>query len=146
MTQTPKISDEAIAAAAAWWVKVLENPKFDALGGERDRSMEFAQILMSVGAAKNRPDPDALALFRHTLAAGIREYVGTQRERCYIGVDYGPDSILSEAARHAGLPDTGFTFPIKTSMWLAPDSVTVRYGYGAEIRTVWESKASEAAA
>jgi hypothetical protein len=128
------ISDNAIAAAAAWWAKVLENPKFDALGGTRDRSMEFAQVLMSRNAALNRPQLDALVRFQSALATGIRKQV--YHDRCTLSVDYGPDRVLAEAAATAGLAN-GLMFPCKTTMWIDSDGVRVSYGYRAPQEVVF---------
>jgi hypothetical protein len=135
MTDTMTLPEEAIAAAASWWAKVLENPKFDALGGERDRAMEFAQVLMTMG---NRTGPRIdTEKFRAALADGIRR--ASRDDTRFIGVDYDPDRLLEDAARAAGVANTAFIFPIKTSMWLDADCVRVRYGYGAEIQTIWEA-------
>ncbi len=54
-----------------------------------------------------------------------------------IGVDYGPDRILSDACRDAGIKDADQRFPWKTVMWTNPGRVTVACGYGAEPVTIY---------
>lgn len=124
---------DAIEAAAKWWANVIANPKFDALGGERDSSMELGQIMATL---INRKAP-AVDTERFRVALVDRLLAATPHERRFVDVDYGPDAVLSDAARAAGITDPSFTFPWKTSMWIDADRVRVRYGYGADIVTIW---------
>jgi hypothetical protein len=48
-----------------------------------------------------------------------------------------PMSWLGDALRAAGVRETMSTLPWKTHMWIEKDKVTVRYGYGAELQTIW---------
>lgn len=128
-----RTATDAIDAAAQWWATVIKNPKFDALGGERDSNMEFAQVLMTLGN-RNAPPVDT-ERFRDALAARLR--AAPEHVRRFVGVDYHPDEMLEGAAHDAGVADTSFTFPVKTSMWIDADRVQVRYGYGAPVVTIW---------
>ena len=132
-TQERVLPDAAIEAAAQWWATVIKNPKFDALGGERDESMELAQMMMQLG---NRRAP-AIDTERFRLALVERIRGASPAERRIISVDYGPCPILDDAARMAGVLDTSFTFPVKTMMWLDAECVRVSYGYGAPRVTIW---------
>lgn len=127
------LPDAAIEAAAQWWATVIKNPKFDALGGERNESMEFAQMLMLLG---NRRAP-AIDTERFRLALIERIRAASPLDRRILSVDYGPCEILDNAARAAGIVDASFTFPVKTMMWLDPDRVRVSYWYGAPRVTIW---------
>ncbi len=137
------LTDEQIRRAALWWMGVVRAPKFDALGGERDRFMELAQVLMSLGAARSRPTETQIAAFGGALAdvlrgepVSIASSSGRAETSVFASsdtlvVDYHPDPMLAHAARRAGLSES--VLPIKTSMWFdaAHESVRVRYGYGA---------------
>lgn len=47
-----------------------------------------------------------------------------------IGVDYGADPVLTDAAMECGIKVTNGTFPCKTNMWIKPNLVEVSAGYG----------------
>lgn len=128
------MSDRQIAqVAAAWWRKAVERPKFDALGdGPRDAPMEMASVLATLAVPKT--DEAVFVAFEKTLA----DMLYSTHER-YVGVDYGPDGFLADAAILAGLSER--RFPWKTGMWInwTEGTVEVRHGYGAEIRTIYST-------
>lgn len=131
---------DAIDAAAKWWATVIERPKFDALGTQRDASMEFAQFMMT--EANRKAPPVDTERFRIALATRLR--AAPEAERRVVSVDYHPCDVLEQAAHDAGVVDTFFTFPVKTCMWIDADSVKVRYGYGAPLVTIWPETAGDA--
>lgn len=135
-TQVQTISDEALAAAADWWAKAIQRPKFDN-GGTDDANM-LSRMLMYI-QAQHIPEP-LVEAFRKKLTEMMRERTpaGSPYLGLTISVDYDPDLILREAADATGIPHGNF--PWKTVMWLEPDGggqVTVRHGYGAETQLVF---------
>ena len=54
-----------------------------------------------------------------------------------IYVDYSGDEILSEALEKAGLENV--ILPWKTVMWIEGISISVREGYGSEIKEIYSS-------
>jgi hypothetical protein len=56
--------------------------------------------------------------------------------RCFTNVDYDPSGPVLEAVRAAGVECQGFMFsakgilPMKTSLWVYPDKLSPREGYG----------------
>lgn len=135
-TQVQTISDETLAAAAAWWAKAIQRPKFDN-GGTDDANM-MARMLMTV-QAKHIPEHQVEA-FEKKLAELMRERTpaGSPYLGLTIAVDYHPDQILCKAADPTGIPHGNF--PWKTVMWIEPDGgglVTVRHGYGADAQLIF---------
>lgn len=142
---TPTIAE----VAAAWWRKAVEQPKFDAMGRQEDdsfaarddiltnfgdrnksrRTMEMGSLLAMM-CVKPTTD-EAFAKFETVLADDI----ASQKPRT-LGVDYGPDRILSVCAEQAGV-DT-MRFPWKTMMWLdwTTGHVRVGHGYRAPIQEI----------
>lgn len=135
-TQVQTISDEALAAAAGWWAKAIQRPKFDN-GGTDDANM-LARMLMTV-QAQHIPE-DFVEAFQQKLSELMRARspVESIRPGLTIVVDYHPDPILCEAADATGIPHDNF--PWKTVMWIEPDGggqVTVKHGYGADTQLVF---------
>lgn len=122
----PKYIDRAVEV----WIQMLENPKYDNLGPSRyteppeSRARNELCSVMAEMLPRNNT-PDVLLRFGEEL----RKILDKQpRDTCTLSVDYGPDLLLSEAAKAAGLD---MQFPWKTVMWIRPEGIIVRYGYGA---------------
>lgn len=143
-----RIMDEEIAgAAAAWWRRAVEHPKFDNMGKNEppDRDSEMASIFALLGVPPT--SPDVFAAFEREvvkiLLHGSTAHDFAKAWPSYVGVDYGPDPYLAEAAANAGLPEA--RFPWKTSMWIdwLKPAVRVRHGYGAEVQELFPATPSE---
>lgn len=132
------MTTESIKAAVEWWADKLKACKQSGLSAaERkdpgNRGYELAEMLMSM----NKPavTDDQIAKFSESLTAQIAE--GNIH---HLGVDYGPDVPLFGALKAAGIRADMGTLPIKTSMWLDADRVSVRYGYGSAEETIWAAE------
>lgn len=135
-TQVQTISDEALAAAAEWWAKAIDRPKFD--NGGTDEANMLSRMLMTIQA---QPVTEAqLDTFKTRLIELLREKspVESLRPDLCLHVDYHADQVLCDAADAAGIQHENF--PWKTVMWIDADGggkVTVRHGYGAETQLVY---------
>lgn len=141
MTKRSEPSAAAIAAAG-WWAEAVRAPHYD--NGD---SSGMAGMLMTLVAAR-QPDakPEQRLSFADILAGKLQSNLDrlnkfsdwSDADRSItIGVDYGPDHELAEAAREAGISTS--KFPWKTTMWIHASHVTVSAGYGAAQKLVWAS-------
>lgn len=132
----------AAQAAANWWAEAIgEPPRFD--NGDRSTNGQIISMLATMAAA-GQPEPTdgQREGFAALLATAIQAQLDRFPERDWavtVGVDYGPDLILADAAKAAGVPTS--RFPWKTMMWVYSDHVTVSAGYAAPTRLVWASEA-----
>ena len=138
-------------AAAAWWAAQLGSPIHRQVrDGERTASTDFAAMGMALISAGNAPLTAEQAnrfteLLTATIAKQLAKRIGWYERdpesdpahaSISLGVDYGPDLELAEAAEGAGITGS-MRFPIKTNMWVRQKYVTAARGYGARATLVW---------
>ena len=118
---------EAMARAAAhWWAE-----RADGTARHNNRGGDFASVMAGIMAdtLNEPPRTGALEKFEEILAEKIMTaelpYMWS-----YIWVDYGPDRILAEAAKEAGISCNNF--PWKTGMHIDPEKgeIIVRLSLG----------------
>jgi len=107
---------------------MLESPEYKAVS-ENSAPEDRLNMGIAASMAKQIPSnatPERLDAF----ADALRRRLPGEAHGDYIsvGVDYGPDKILSDAAEDAGLD---MQFPWKTQMWISHGTVSVSAGYGA---------------
>lgn len=141
-------SDEA-AIAAKWWADCLREP------GEVRHDAGDAYINAVTNAIADTDSRNAafesaaVDEFERATADRIQQQIDDYREtwdyqRPHIGsttirCDYHVHPLLQEAADEAGLEISSMTtFPVKTTMQIAPGEVRVSSGYQAEFETIWE--------
>lgn len=125
---------EAMARAAAhWWAE-----RADGTAHHNNRGGDLASVFAGILAdtMNEPPKVGALERFEEILA----EKIMTAKYRMMwqsIWVDYGPDQILAEAAKEAGINCANF--PWKTGMHIDPGKKTimVRLSMGPW-ETIWE--------
>jgi hypothetical protein len=126
----------AAVAAATWWADKLGL----ALTNGTDDGMSAA-LQMYAQSLRPLPTGDEATKFVEVLAAAIEANLASLADvklpMVTLGVDYGPDAILGDAARAAGVRAG---FPMKTCMWVTSEVVTASLGYGASERLVWASE------
>lgn len=117
--------------AAEWWKQQLNSDNNDA--GDplvnisvKDRA-EDAPIITSKQAK----------CFKRYLARAIIE-----QRPYYIGVDYGPNEMLSAALLAAGVEENEFRgyggiLPVKTRMFIDNGKVEAKSGYGADMDVIY---------
>lgn len=132
MSSEREPSMEIWERAAELWVCLLRNPKYDNLGDgpsspEERMSCGMASVMASM--LPNNATDEILELFRAALLRRMTDTSKSVYSRNSLHVDYGPDEILGDAAKEAGLK---MQFPWKTNMWVGDNNVSVRNGYGAE--------------
>ncbi|MFI5973545.1 hypothetical protein [Streptomyces sp. NPDC051452] len=137
---------EAVAAAN-WWAKTLAEPPGHDLGrGAAESSTPANSVSALVRRQRSQADIEA---FREALAEEIEQHIAQYSWRSEapdfgsymrsIGVDYGPDDVLADAAEKAGFKLKALDLPMKTVMWINPGVVKVAQGHGAPITVIWEA-------
>lgn len=131
-------ADAAAIAAAEWWARAVQAPTYD----NGDRSGMTGMLMTLVAAHQPDAQPQQAASFAEVLAPRLQADLDRMASfdgdpYICVGVDYGPEKILADAARDAGISTS--KFPWKTMMWIRPDHVTVSAGYGAATTLVWAS-------
>jgi len=89
-------TEEIARRAVELWKRMLKVPKFD--NGAKDG---FSSML--AGMAKNNSTPEILEKFGQELLKRILDKSTAQYIRTVMHVDYGPDQILDDSAKAAGL-------------------------------------------
>ena len=130
------ITRPEIEVAVNWWADVLLH------GGRHDAGDAKIDMMASWASSKvERPDKRVVEKFRVSLAALTAcifvEHWHEDEPKIGSGlrtlsVDYGPDHTLRCALEYAGLRDGYMLLPIKTVMWISPESVKVRPGYSGQ--------------
>lgn len=114
----------AANAAATWWANKVCSPTFD--NGDHSDAGGFTRML-------------AIQKMIQALEPKIEEVLTRMGDYgMTLGVDYGPDPILGDAARAADISTS--KFPLKTMMWIYKDYVTVSSGYRGRTVLVWASE------
>lgn len=122
----------AAKAAATWWANKVCSPTFD------NGDLGIASMLALMNASLTpTPSNDQVQKMIAALAPKIDERF-SRTDYQTLGVDYGPDHILAEAAREAGISLS--KFPWKTTMWAEQNVVTVAVGYHGRTTLVWASE------
>jgi hypothetical protein len=149
------VSDEAEIAAQWWADLLLRTPQHRIAAdrpGERDDGLAdlFEVQLMFAGAehstlsaAQIETFADCLAdLIRTRLMVGEAWEIAARDGSKYgsyhraISVDYDPPQIIKDAWIAAGGGNIAGVFPSKTTMWVNPCSVRLKFGYGGEIQEI----------
>lgn len=121
------MNEQTAQKAAKWWADQLRgNAKLDNGDDSPQGGMVAAMAMLLQSKEKTRVSDEAIDKFEQELAKILIE-----KNTRYLGVDYHPDHILSEAADRACLPLGMTTLPWKTSMYIDNDEVRVSCGYGA---------------
>lgn len=121
-TPNPVIVDRAVEL----WKRVLATPLYQ---NERPGEGGSLAPILAAMAPKNNA-PDVLESFGVALKKSLLQEDADQGwyGKTYLGVDYGPDRTLADAAEEAGLQ---MQFPWKTSMHIYTDKVCFSIGYGS---------------
>ncbi|MFF9310116.1 hypothetical protein ACF1BS_04310 [Streptomyces sp. NPDC014748] len=133
-------------AAADWWAARLARPARHDVG-----DVQANAVTNAVSALVQRQRTQAqIQAFREALADEIERHIehGWQPENpdfgSYmrtIGVDYGPDPVLADAAEKAGFELKTLDLPMKTVMWIDPGVVKVAEGHSAQPVVIWRAAA-----
>lgn len=120
--------EKVITLAAKWWMKRIQTIHHD--NGDNSKQGQLAMFLADIFAAKCRPTEEQLNVFKTSLIDLLK-----QQDTNYsinLSCDYGPNHILSEAAKTAGINNG--VFPYKVSTCITPDNkFLVKDGYGASL-------------
>jgi hypothetical protein len=131
----------AARAAAQWWAKQIGVPVHKVVGddpADPDRAVgDFIFVAMQIVAARHPVSESQGERFAAALEERIDGMLAGGGTWISIGVDYGPDRQLAEAADAAGVDCS--RFPFKTHMAITPNYVTASLGYGAQARLIWQS-------
>jgi len=129
----PKTIQEIAKIAATWWADQIANPKFD------NGDSSFTGFMCNHLANKlvKPVAKDMREAFIEALSSAIVTNLEGRRVLPF-GVDYGPDRILSDAAKKAGMPENNF--PWKTMMWVSKNHVSAALGYAAQETILYANK------
>lgn len=139
---TPAAHHPAALAIAHWWADkagiVTGN------GDQSDRGGLTTALAVLAGAQGQTLAPSKREAFIDALARRVTAELNRQavRDSDYepsvtIGVDYGPDWMLAEAAQEAGV--LAGAFPWKTMTWTYPTHVATSLGYRGQSKLIWQS-------
>jgi hypothetical protein len=142
------INPKLLEAAANWWAEQISGHKLNWDNGaqnegdaEERRMGNLMWMLGNINAnsAREGVTPEKLQKFKDSLIQRISERynkaVEHYPEYCVtLSVDYGPDELLYESAKEAGIDSN--VFPCKTCMWIDSQKVSAKLGYGAEQRII----------
>ena len=129
------MNDEGLKVAVDWWADKLRGCKHSGLSAEersdrRNDGYQMAEMLMTI--TKPKVTDEQIAKFSEHLLATLK--AGNVQ---WLDVDYGPCGQLYDALVAAKIEPGMGTLPIKTSMWIDADKVSVRYGYGAPEKQIY---------
>jgi hypothetical protein len=127
----------AAQAAAHWWAEQLADPTF-----RNDAEPNLAGAMTEMLSELKPVLPTQLQEFERVLAAEIDAQLGRRLATgltipVMLGVDYGPDPILGDAADLTGVPLS--RFPWKTNMTVHADHVIAALGYRAAWQIIWSA-------
>lgn len=142
MGQISTTHHPAAVAVAEWWADkagiVTGN------GDQSDRGGMTTVFAVLAGAQGQTIAPSKREAFVDALARRVTESLTRQAESSSdyepsvtIGVDYGPDPMLVEAAQEAGV--AAGAFPWKTMTWTYPTHVATSLGYGGQTVLSWQA-------
>lgn len=135
MDNYEKIAD----VASVWWTNALAKPTFST-GKEGITGMLIEHLSLEIYefSAASR---EALEKFKELLRRRIVSMLITKNHLISIGVDFHPDSILTECASEAGVSDS--IFPYKTNMTLSKRTIEVKEGSNGEYRILYSLEPTE---
>ena len=120
-----------VVVAAKWWADQLRTRT------KQDNGEVMASMLATL-ASQRREDPLRVDVFERELLMRLDRDTNEHLDGCVtLSCDYGAEGLLRDAAKAAGIVPMCPPFPMKTTMWVRSDSVTVRHGYGAEVQMLW---------
>ena len=132
--------DDVAIGAANWWAERIGAPTHDI--GDDGMAGFMTMALGAMLADQHEPTAEQSASFVQVLAAKIAAEMQRQAEqwpdheqRLVLGCDYGPDRLLAEAAKEAGVSVQ--RFPYKTNSYVYVDHVVGSIGYRGPNRIVW---------
>lgn len=142
--KTVSILPEALIVAAKWWAdclrKTMKQDNGDPTGGS-----DFAMVMKGLLSARGRPTAEQANAYEQALLDRLRAEA-VKADGLWLGMDYGPDMHLQEAAVISGLPHGALhCFPIKTNMRITSAQVTVSVGYGAQAQVIWSVSSADPA-
>jgi hypothetical protein len=116
--------------AARWWADFLRNDfRHDA--GDFETTTWANYFADEVDQQISAEKADA---FEHALCDLLQDV----ERPASVSVDYDPGPLLRQASERAGIEARMYTFPIKTSMWIARHDIYVVPGAGARRQTLDE--------
>ena len=120
---------EYTKVAANYWADSLQTRDFN---NDDELTSIFA---MAIAGSKREYTEEELKIFKESLSKDIYERVETYGT-CTVDVDYGPCYFLAKAGKLINVDP--FDFSWKTSMIVTKEKVTVRDGYGADRKVLYQ--------
>lgn len=140
-TPTDDLRSAPALAIANWWADHAFGGTIGDTGDRSDGAAFTMALAVVAGAQGVRAPADKRAAFVDDLARRVDEQLATRVDRPHfsvtIGVDYGPDPILADAARATGV--AAGSFPWKTMTWTYPTHVVASLGYHGKDVLIWHA-------
>lgn len=135
-----KLSDEMAKVAAKWWAdRLREGAKLDNADPSRAGGMAFMMGKIMQSRLAQERTLEQVQLFEDILYEKLLDL-----KYFWVGVDYHPIAIFTEAAEEAGFQLSMSCLPWKTNMYFKENGeVSVSYGYGATPKTILEPQREE---
>ena len=142
------LNQKLLDAAADWWAEQISGHKLNWDNGaqnegdsEERRIGNMMWMLGNINAnsAREGVTPEKLQIFKESMITQIKEKYEKspklfEEYSLTLSVDYGPDELLYESAKAAGINSN--VFPCKTVMWIDSKKVSAKCGYGADQKIV----------
>jgi hypothetical protein len=124
-----KLTNDQIEKAVIWWADQIAKPTFKALNDEERKSpenkaMQFAELLATMNVEPVTKEQRLKFMEALRVQLKIESMFGTLHS---LSVDYGPCTVLSNAAKIAEISEDNF--PWKTTMIFYDNKVIVSLGY-----------------
>ena len=122
--------------ASSWWASVINNPKMD--NGDNSQEGQFCMLLSKLCTVRlNLEEQKRFSNELYNIIIDkIKDY--DNLNKLWLDVEYAPNKYLAQAADIAHIKYNNF--PIKTTMRITKHCVRVRYGYGADIETLYADR------
>lgn len=119
--------------ASEWWSSNI------GANAKQNNGDEVQSFMLSMLSRMTRLSNDQKTVFRDSLTQKLSEALAKRGGYLQVSVDTsGPDLILLESAREAGISSN--VFPCSTTMWIEPEKVSVSCGYKAKMTNVFEEQ------
>ena len=128
---------KAATVAAQWWAyEIMDRSPNNFDIGAKEIHEFLASMFLAIEAEKNAPSVDKIETFEKKL----NERINIELKRSgtlMLHVDYTPEGVLSEVLTDVGISPK--VLPVKTTMHISKDEVSVSKGYGAPFKVIFSN-------
>jgi len=126
-----------VKVAVDWWIDKMTGSHRCANIGMDGMAGAFASLFMQMAYDQDKPLPEEMQNFEKILTETITKRLFEGRDT-QLDVDYGPSGVLRDVLIESHV--SGSRVPLKTTMDISFDRVTVSCGYAAPWETIYEKE------